>query len=45
MTQILGIASTVFIIGFLIFGVRQGLRQRAAAKRDRGPAGPPGDTR
>jgi hypothetical protein len=44
MTKILGLASTVFIIGFLIFGVRQGLRQRAQAKRDRPPP-PPDDTR
>jgi hypothetical protein len=44
MTKILGVASTVFIIGFLIYGLRQGLRQKAQAKRDRRPD-PPGDAR
>jgi preprotein translocase subunit SecG len=37
MTRILGVLSTVFIIGFLAFGLRQALQQKAAAKKDRGP--------
>jgi hypothetical protein len=44
MTKILGIASTVFIIGFLAYGLREALRQKAAAKqltqKDRAPPAP-----
>jgi hypothetical protein len=42
-TKILGVLSTVFIIGFLAFGFRQGFRQKAAARKDRG-APSPGDS-
>jgi hypothetical protein len=43
-TKIIGTISFVFIIGFLVFGVRQGLRQnKAAARDDRAPPAPPGD--
>jgi hypothetical protein len=40
MTKILGIVSTVFIIGFLAYGLREALRQMAAAKKDRAPPAP-----
>ena len=39
-TKILGVLSTVFIIGFLAFGLRQGLRQKGAARKDRGAPRP-----
>jgi hypothetical protein len=40
MTKIFGVLSTVFIIGFLAFGFRQALRQKAEARKDRGPPAP-----
>jgi preprotein translocase subunit SecG len=40
MTRIFGVLSTVFIIGFLAFGFRQALRQKAEAKKDRAPPAP-----
>jgi preprotein translocase subunit SecG len=40
MTRFFGVLSTVFIIGFLAFGLREALRQKAAAKKDRGPPPP-----
>jgi hypothetical protein len=45
-TKIFGWLSGIFIAGFLIFGLRQGLRQRAEAKKGRAPpAAPPDKTR
>jgi hypothetical protein len=37
MTRFFGVLSTVFIIGFLAFGFREVFRQKAAARKDRGP--------
>ncbi len=36
-TKILGVLSTVFIIGFLVYGFREVFRQKTAARKDRGP--------
>jgi len=36
-TKIIGLASFVFIVGFLVFGLRQGLRERAKVRDGRGP--------
>jgi hypothetical protein len=42
-TRIIGWLSFVFIIGFLVFGLRQGFRAKAAAGKNRGSsAGSPG---
>ncbi|MGA7789069.1 MAG: hypothetical protein WCA56_12975 [Xanthobacteraceae bacterium] len=38
-TKIIGLVSTVFVIGFLLFGLRQGLRARREEHRDKGPSG------
>jgi hypothetical protein len=37
-TKIIGLVSTVFIIGFLLFGLRYGLRARHEERRDKGPS-------
>jgi hypothetical protein len=42
-TRIIGWISFFFIVGFLIYGFRQGFRDKAAAKKNSGPsAGHPG---
>jgi hypothetical protein len=43
-TRIIGWLSFVFIVGFLIFGFRQGFRAKAEAKKNSGAsAGHPGN--
>ncbi len=43
-TRIIGWISFFFIVGFLIYGFRQGLREKAAAKKNLAPpAGHPGN--
>jgi len=37
-TKIFGVLSTVFIIGFMVFAFRQGLRVRRDDRPDRGPS-------
>lgn len=37
-TKILGMLSTVFIIGFIVFAFRQGLRVKPDDRPDRGPS-------
>ncbi len=34
LTQIIGVLSTIFIVGFLVFGLRRGLRQKRENRRD-----------
>ena len=42
-TRIIGWISFFFIVGFLIYGFRQGLRAKAEARKNSGPsAGNPG---
>ena len=36
-TKILGMLSTVFIVGFMVFAFRQGLRVKPDDRPDRGP--------
>jgi hypothetical protein len=43
-TRIIGWISFFFIVGFLIYGFRQGFREKAAAKKNLAPpAGQPGN--
>jgi hypothetical protein len=37
-TRIIGLVSTVFIVGFLVFAFRQGLRVKPEHREDRGPS-------
>ncbi len=37
-TQIIGVLGTIFIVGFLIFGFRQGLRVKPERREDHGPS-------
>ena len=38
-TRIIGWISFFFIVGFLIYGFRQGFREKAAAKKNLAPPG------
>ena len=37
-TKILGVLSTIFIIGFIVFAFRQGLRVKPDGRANRGPS-------
>jgi hypothetical protein len=37
-TRIIGLLSTIFIVGFLVFAFRQGLRVKPEHREDRGPS-------
>jgi hypothetical protein len=41
-TRLIGLLGTVIVVGFLIFGLRQGLRANREARREQDPPGGPG---
>jgi hypothetical protein len=41
-TRLIGLLGTVIVIGFLIFGLRQGLRANREARRNQEPPAGPG---